>query len=110
MQFECTEEEFRILEEIVQCGLKGTFGYCIALVLLGLKPGTTPAVRHEVEKYSEELDKMGLNTRTVKLSFVDYSELPEYAREEKTHLPVFVAGSCEKFEVLKQEYSDRSDY
>ncbi len=110
MQFECTEEEFRILEKIVQDGLKGTFGYSLALVVLGLKPGTTPAVRHEITEYQEELGEIGLNNRTVKLNFVDYSELPDYAREEKTHLPVFVAGNSDKFEVLKQEYSNRLDY
>lgn len=110
MQFECTEEEFRILEQIVQNDLKGSFSYSLALVLLGLKPGTTPAVRREITGYQEELDEIGLKTRTVKLNFVDYSELPDYAKEEKTHLPIFVARSSEELEILKQEYSDRLEY
>lgn len=110
MQFECTEEEFRILEQIFQNDLKGTFGYSLALILLGLKPGTTPTVHHEITEYQEELDEMGLKTRTVKLDFVDYSELPDYAKEEKTHKPIFVSRSSENFDILKQEYSDRFEY
>jgi len=107
VEFDCTEEEFRILEKLVmEEDFVGSFQFYLLLVLLGVKPGAKPSTRHELEEYREEIEEMGLHIKRLKLDFVDLEELPEYAVELEYDRPYFVARDQERLEMLKDRYSE----
>jgi hypothetical protein len=106
MEFSCTEEEFRIFESIVEQDMIGSFAFYLELVLLGMKPGTCPAHKNELEIFREELEQMGVHIKRIKLEFVDLDELPEYATELEYDKPYFVARDPERLEMLKDVYRE----
>lgn len=110
MEFECTEEQFRILENVVNQDMLGSFGFYLELVLLGLKPGTCPAHKNELEMFREEIEEMGLHIKRVELDFVDLGDLPEYMKDDEYNRPYFVARDSERLEMLKDTYFEEKQY
>ncbi len=110
MEFECTEEEFRIFENLVEDEeLIGSFPFYLELVLLGVKPGTCPAHKDEIEMFREEFEEMGLHVKRVELDFVDLEELPEYMKEQEYNRPYFVARDRGRLNMLKDRYSENEE-
>lgn len=84
----------------------GSFTFYLELVLLGLKPGTTPSVPAEVEDRKTVMKEIGFHFKRVELKFVDLDNLPEYARDLEYHRPYFVAREKKKLELLGESYGE----
>jgi hypothetical protein len=107
MEFSCTEEEFRVFEKVVEEDDPwASFGFYMALVLLGLKPATCPSTRLELEEFRDEIEEIGLHIKRIRLDFVDFDELPDYMEEEEYDKPYFVARNSERLEMLKDRYGE----
>lgn len=109
MDFECSPEDFAEFESIVEDDMLASFTFHLELVLLGLKPATSPSVPAEVEEHIETMKDIGLHLKRVKLYFVNLDELPDYARELDYDRPYHVAKNKEHLDILSQTYGDNEE-
>lgn len=112
MDFECTDEEYSVLTNMVQEELNDDFAYYLALVLLGLKPAISPPSSFkvkEIEEITKKLEAMGLKTKRFKLDFIESSDIPDFAKE-RAILPFVVTKNSERFDMLDDKYSHKFSY
>jgi hypothetical protein len=103
MEFDCTKKQFKHLEEMIQENdLESSFARNLLLVLLGVKPGCSADRRH-IEGNEESIKRIGLKIKKVELGF---SEIPDQKGEDGSALNFFIAGSCEKLDILNERYVD----
>ncbi len=107
MRFECTENDFRVFEQLVEQDFLGSFPYFLELVLLGEKPATIPSAYGELEFAEEKIRDMGLEIKQVELEFVELEDVPDHARKPGK---MFFVGREGDIQGLNESYTDRESY
>jgi len=112
MNFECDKKEYEVLERLVEKDVNLNFVYCLALTLLGLKPGLTPPNNfnsNDFEEYRDVLESIGLSSEKINIGFMNVSEIP-CSVEERTLNFFVIAKKTDRFDMLKEDYKNKFVY